>query len=110
MIRPSRIRTIRSAASATSASWVTSMIGLAAGVQAAEQLDDLGAALGVECAGRLVGEQQGRLVGQRPGDGQPLPLAAGEHAGDGSRLVADAEQVEQVTGPGLGHPSLAARR
>ena len=51
---------------------------LAARVQAAEQLEHLVAALGVERTGRLVGQQQRRLVGQGAGDGQPLALAAGQ--------------------------------
>ena len=36
--------------------------------------DDVGGAL-VEIAGRLVGEDQGRPVGERPRDGDPLLLA-----------------------------------
>ena len=77
-------------------------------VQAAEQLEDLFAALAVECAGRLVGEHQRRLVGQRPGDGQPLTLTARQHAGRLLGLVTDAEQVEQVAGTRLGALALAA--
>ena len=53
---------------------------LAALVEAAEQLDHLVAALGVEGAGGLVGEQERRLVGEGPGDGEALALAAGERA------------------------------
>ena len=82
---------------------------LAAGVQAAEQLEHLVAALGVERAGRLVGEQQRRLVGERAGDREPLPLAAREHAGRVLRLVGEAEQVEQVAGAGLGALARRAR-
>ena len=36
---------------------------------------------GVELAGRFVGEQQGRSVGEGPGDGAPLLLSAGELGG-----------------------------
>ena len=49
---------------------------LAACVQAAEQLDNLLAAVGVQRAGGLVGEHERRLVGQRPGDSKPLTLPA----------------------------------
>ena len=35
-------------------------------------------ALGVERAGGLVEDQDGRVAEQRPRDGHPLPLAAGE--------------------------------
>ena len=83
---------------------------LAALVEAAEQLDHLVPALGVEGARRLVGEQQGRLVGEGPGDGEPLALAAGERARGGLGLVRQAEQVEQVAAAGLGRLALRARR
>ena len=83
---------------------------LAARVEAAEQLDDLVAALGVEGAGGLVGQQQRRLVGQGPGDGQALALAAGERPGRRLGLVGQAEQVEQVAAAGLGRLALRARR
>ena len=75
---------------------------LAAGVEAAEQLDDLLAAGGVERAGGLVGQEQRGLVRERAGDREALALAAGEHAGHRRRLVADAQQVEEVAGPRLG--------
>ena len=74
---------------------------LPTGVQAAEQLEHLVTALGVERAGGLVGEQQRRLVGQGAGDRQALALPTGEHARRVLRLVGQAEQVEQVACPGL---------
>ena len=43
-----------------------------------QEVDDLVAGAGVEIAGRLVGEQDRRLVGQRPRDRHALLLAAGE--------------------------------
>ena len=43
-------------------------------------VEDLGAGAGVEVAGGLVGEDDLRLAGQRPGHGDPLLLAAGELA------------------------------
>src|SRR4051812_8915940 len=49
---------------------------LAAGVQAAEELEDLEAAAGVERAGGLVREQQGRLVCESARDRQALALAS----------------------------------
>ena len=101
------MRTIRAAAAATPASWVTSTMVWPPACSRLKQLDDLLAALGVERARRLVGQQQRGLVGQRAGDREPLALAAREHAGHGRRLVADAEEVEQVAGPRLGHLALA---
>ena len=77
-IRPSRMRTMRVAGAATL------VVGdeqdrLAPGVEPAEQLEDLEAALGVQRPGRLVGQQQRRLVGQGAGDGQALTLPTREH-------------------------------
>ncbi len=46
-----------------------------------KELEDLLAGLGVEVSGRLVGQEEGRLVDQCPGDGHPLPLAARELGG-----------------------------
>ena len=51
----------------------------AAARSALEQLEHLRARGRVERAGRLVGEQQARLVRERPGDRDALALAAGEH-------------------------------
>ena len=42
---------------------------------------------GVQRAGGLVGQDDRRIPGQRPGDGDPLLLAAGELAGQVFRLV-----------------------
>ena len=45
-------------------------------MQAAEELHNLFAALGVQIAGGLIGQDQLRLDDQRPGDCRPLHLAA----------------------------------
>ena len=71
---------------------------LPARVQAAQELQHFLAAGGVQGAGRLVGEQDRRLVGEGTGDSEPLAQAAREHAGDIGRLVGDAEQIEQIAG------------
>src|SRR5687767_12521721 len=55
--------------------------GVAAPVQTLEQGHDLDACLGVEIAGRLVGEQDGGVVDERAGNGDTLPLPAGELIG-----------------------------
>src|ERR1039458_8892140 len=81
----------------------------APGVKAAQQLDHFLSPGRVESAGRLVGQQQRGLVGERPGDGQTLTLAARQHAGHRRDLVADAEQVEQVARPRFGRFALASR-
>ena len=69
-------------------------------VQVAEQLDDLAAGVGVEVAGRLVGEQDARPVDQGPGDGGPLHLAAGQLARLVLEPVAQADALEQLGGRG----------
>ena len=46
-----------------------------------EERQDFRAGLGVEVAGRLVGQQDGRPVHQRAGDGDALALAAGQLVG-----------------------------
>ena len=50
-------------------------------VQAVEQPQHLQGGGAVEVAGRLVGQHHQRVVGQRPGDRDPLPLAAGQRRG-----------------------------
>ena len=50
--------------------------GGAAVGQLHEQVDDLGAGLGVEVAGRLIGEQERGLPDDRPRDRDPLALTA----------------------------------
>ena len=79
-IRPPTMLTIRSAWSITRWSCVTSRTVVRSGPSAmlAEQVEDGLARLGVERGGRLVGEDQRRLVDQGPGDRHPLLLAAGE--------------------------------
>ena len=79
---PSRISTLRRIASAT-----VVLVGdhhdrgAVDLVELVEQPEHLVAAVGVEVAGRLVGEDDRRPVEQRPGDRHPLPLAAAEHRG-----------------------------
>jgi hypothetical protein len=46
-----------------------------------EQGHDSHAPLGIEGGGRIVGENQLGLVGERSGDGDPLLLSAGQHGG-----------------------------
>jgi hypothetical protein len=57
--------------------------------------------LGVEVAGRLVGHEDGRVVGESARDGHPLLLPAGERRGQLVRLVGHPHQVQQLQGPAL---------
>ena len=65
----------------------------------AEDLVDLVAGLGVELAGRLVGQDEHRLLDQGPGDGHALLLAAGELVGAVVEPVPQADLLEQLGGP-----------
>ena len=55
----------------------------------------------VEVGGGLVGEDQRRVVHQRPGDRHPLLLAAGEVAGEVVDPVGEVDGAEQLEGAGL---------
>ena len=77
---PSRKRTTRFAYSAMSGSWVIRTIVLPSSLRRWKTPNDLFGGPGVEVAGRLVGEQQLRLVDQRARDRDALLLAAGELA------------------------------
>lgn len=67
-------------------------------VEVAQQLEDGAGGLGVECGGRLVGQQHLGVAGEGAGDAHALLLAAGELSGVGLRLVGEADQVEEFPG------------
>ena len=67
-------------------------------VELAEEVEDLLAGRGVEVAGGLVGDQQGAAVDQRPGDGDPLLLAAREPRRLVVEPVAQPDPFEQRPG------------
>src|SRR5579864_6021831 len=80
--------------------------GVAAGVQLVEELHDLDRGGGIEVAGRLVGEQQRRVVHQRAGDRHALPLAARQLVGVVVHAVGQADALEREAGA---LPPIAAR-
>jgi len=63
-------------------------------VEALEQMQDLPAGVGVQRAGGLVGEDDRRFSHQRPGDGDPLLLSAGELVWPVPQLAAQAHQLQ----------------
>lgn len=65
-----------------------------------EQAGDLVADLGVEIRGRLVGQDHRRLVRQRPCDGHPLLLSAGQFGGLEPQPWSEAEAGEKALGRG----------
>src|SRR5215218_5396097 len=64
--------------------------------------------LGVELAGRLVGEEQPRPVGERAGDHDPLLLAARQLVGPMARPFGEPDEVEQLRDPAVALPRLRA--
>jgi hypothetical protein len=67
--------------------------------RAPQQLEHVGAGPGVEVAGRLVGEDDGRFGDEGTGDGDALLLAAGELGGPVGAAIAEADGVDQLLDP-----------
>lgn len=61
----------------------------------AQQLHHGVPGLGVELAGGLIGDEQGGVVGEGTGDGDPLLLAAGQLAGPLGGVVGEADEGQQ---------------
>ena len=104
-IDPSTSRRIRWARpAARRSSWVTRRIVWPCRLRSSRRAStDLPVAR-VQRAGRLVGQEDGGPVDDRPGDRQPLPLAAAEGRREASQPVAEAELAEELlrAGPRLG--------
>jgi hypothetical protein len=66
-----------------------------------QQLEDLAAGLGVEVAGRLVGEDDGRLRDESAGDRHALLLAAGELGGPVHPPVLEPDRLDELLEPDL---------
>ena len=77
---------------------------------AAQQAQDLLAGVGVERAGRLVGQDQPPLADDRAGDGDPLLLAAGHLVGEPVGQVGDADLLQRGQRQPRGRPRRARRR
>ena len=99
--RPSRSAIATSATAASSGSCVTSTsVVLRVAVDVEQQLDDLMPGRAVEVAGRLVGEQDRRIVGERAGDRDALLLAARELRRVVMAAIGEADLVQQRLGAG----------
>ena len=99
--RPAYITATRSAISATTPRlWVTNSMPMPRScLQLLQQVEDLGLDRHVERGGRLVGDQQHRIAGERHGDGGALAHAARELVRvlpGAPRRVGDADLGEQV--------------
>ena len=97
---PSARKRIRSAIEAERGSCVTITVVWPVVLHGlAEELEDLAAGLRVEVAGRLVGEDDGRLRDQRARDRDALLLAAGELGGPVLPPVLQPDRLDQLLEP-----------
>ena len=87
----------RSTRAAMSMSWVTAITVLPRlRTRSLQDLENLLRALAVEAAGRLVGEDERRIVGERAGDRDALALAARELVRPLVEMIGEAERLEQA--------------
>ena len=63
--------------------------------QIAQDAEHLGGGERIQAAGRLVRKDDRRIVGERAGHGDPLPLSAGQLIGSLVAMVAEAERCQQ---------------
>ena len=75
--------------------------GRAAGVDVTEQVHDLEREIRIEVAGGFIGQDERRLVDQRPRDRDALLLAAAELQGVRVHPVLEAQPLEHLEGPAL---------
>lgn len=73
--------------------------------QLLQQRDDAASSLGVEISGRLIGQQQARLIDERARNGGSLHFAAGQLAGPVAAPRTEADAGEQHFGPLAGDPA-----
>ena len=76
--------------------------GAVLGVQAADVLPEVGAALRIEPRGRLVEEQQPWHVDEPHGDVEPPPLATGQGADDPALGAREVEPLHELGGAPVG--------
>ena len=67
-------------------------------IERLEDLDDFVAGAAVQIAGRLVGQEDGRTVDQRAGDGDSLLFAAGKLIGMMIGAAGQADEFERLQG------------
>ncbi len=70
--------------------------GLPGGTQLPEEPQHVEGRRGVQVAGRLVGQQHQRIVGQGAGDGHPLTLSARELPGQMPGAVGQPDLLQQL--------------
>ena len=113
-IRPSFIVSTRRARPARSGSCVTTTSAVPSGVDAVEQQCHLFPGCLVEFASGLVREQQARMVGERPRDGDTLHFAAGQLRRTVISALGEAHVLEQLEAAAAsivsGHTGLGLRQ
>jgi len=75
-----------------------------------QHIGDLLAVLGVEIARGLVGEHDGRLVRKRPGNGDPLLLAAGKRIREGVQPASKTKRFQSPPRPRHQHAPIIQRQ
>jgi hypothetical protein len=90
----------RDAMSRSRWSWLTMITPSVLGREPVEDPGDLPPGFGIEIGGRLIGEHHGRVVGERPGDRDPLLLPAREVAGPVLEALAQPEPRQRLRGAG----------
>ena len=90
---------MRWASAATSASWVMSTSVRPAACSSSSRAMTSAADVGVQGPGRLVGQDEGGVADQGPGDGHPLLLATGQLPGPVLHPVAQAHPLQGADGP-----------
>ena len=104
---PSRISTMRWARWPTSWSWVITTTVSPSWCSSSISVEHLLAGRGVEVAGRLVAQHEGRPAHQGPGQRDPLTLATGHLRRGGPHPLGRARPVRARRSPGAGAPCAA---
>ena len=83
--------------------------GVALIVHLLQHSQHFAAGVAVQCAGRLVGQNDRRVPHQCPGDGNTLLLAAGKLVGAVPELIAQTHLLQHLFGPGVALGAADAR-
>ena len=109
--RPSKSSITRSATSSITGSWVaTTAVTPSARTTVRMQQHDPPARLGVELARGLVREEELGPVGERPGDGDPLLLAARQLVRPVAGPRVEPDELQQLRDPARRAPAAPPRR
>ena len=68
-------------------------------VEFGEEFEQVGTGAGIEVSGRFIGQDQGRIVCQGPGDRDPLTFSPGKLGGKMVDPLPQADPFQQLPGP-----------